>query len=123
MRSALGAGKGRLFRQVLTETVTLALTGSFFGAVLAIGIVRVLKAIGGRAVPRADAISEGWPVIAFGVLAALIASLIAGLLPSVRASLPDRMQGLKGPRSSASRAERRLLGAVATLQIVLTVAL
>jgi putative ABC transport system permease protein len=123
MRSALGAGTARLFRQVLTETVVLALVGSLLGAALATGIVRVLKAIGGHAVPRADAVSVGWPVLAFGVLAALIAAIIAGLLPAVRASLPDRTHGLKGTRSSASRAERRLLGSVATLQIVLTVAL
>jgi putative ABC transport system permease protein len=123
MRSALGAGKWRLFRQVLTETVVLALVGSLFGAALATGIVRVLKAIGGHAVPRADAVTIGWPVLAFGVLAAFIAAVIAGLLPAVRASLPDRTHGLKGTRTSASRAERRLLGAVATLQIVLTVAL
>src|SRR5689334_12688362 len=78
MRSALGAGKGRLFRQVLTETIVLALVGSVAGAVLATGIVRVLKAIGGQAVPRADAVTVGWPVLAFGVFAALIAALIAG---------------------------------------------
>jgi predicted permease len=65
----------------------------------------------------------GWPVLAFGVLAAMIAALVAGLLPAVRAALPDRTHGLKGTRTSASRAERRLLGGVATLQIVLTVAL
>ena len=45
------------------------------------------------------------------------------MLPAARASLPDRFQGLKGTRTTAGRSERRLLGAVATLQIVLTVAL
>ena len=66
MRSALGAGRGRLFRQVITESVVLSLVGAALGAVVAIGIVAVLKSIGGHAVPRADAVSVGWPVFAFG---------------------------------------------------------
>ena len=123
MRSALGAGRWRLFRQALTESLVLALAGAALGAGLATGIVRLLKAIAGQAVPRADAVHVGWPVFAFGFLAAMVAAGIAGVLPAARASLPDRFQGLKGTRTTAGRHERRLLGAVATLQIVLTVAL
>jgi putative ABC transport system permease protein len=123
MRSALGAGRWRLFRQALTESMVLAIVGAALGAGLAAGIVTLLKAIAGQAVPRADAVHVGWPVFAFGVLTALVAAGIAGLLPAVRASLPDRLQGLKGSRTTAGRGERRLLAGVATVQIVLTVAL
>jgi putative ABC transport system permease protein len=123
MRSALGAGRWRLLRQALTESLVLALAGGALGAGLAIGIITVLKAIAGQAVPRADAVHVGWPVFVFGLLAATIAAGVAGLLPAARASLPNRVQGLKGSRTTAGRSERRLLGAVATLQIVLTVAL
>jgi putative ABC transport system permease protein len=123
MRSALGAGRWRLLRQALTESLVLALAGGALGAGLAIGIITVLKAIAGQAVPRADAVHVGWPVFVFGLLAAMIAAGVAGLLPAARASLPNRVQGLKGSRTTAGRSERRLLGAVATLQIVLTVAL
>ena len=123
MRSALGAGRARLFRQALTESLFLAVLGSVLGAGLAIGFVSLLKAIAGQAVPRADAVQVGWPVFAFGFVAAVIAAGIAGVLPAARASMPDRLQGLKGGRTSAGLSERRLLGAVATLQIVLTVGL
>jgi putative ABC transport system permease protein len=123
MRSALGAGRWRLFRQALTESLVLAIAGATIGAGLAIGIVSVLKAIAGEAVPRADAVQIGWPVFAFGFVAAILAAGVAGLLPAARASLPDRFMGLKGTRTTAGRTERRLLGSVATLQIVLTVAL
>ena len=123
MRSALGAGRWRLFRQALTESLVLAIAGAALGAGLASGIVTLLKAIAGQAVPRADAVHVGWPVFAFGVLAAFVAAGTAGLLPAVRASLPDRLQGLKGSRTTAGRGERRLLAGVATVQIVLTVAL
>ena len=123
MRSALGAGRWRLFRQALTESLVLAIAGATLGAGLAIGIVSVLKLIAGAAVPRADAVQIGWPVFAFGFFAAILAAGVAGLLPAARASFPDRFMGLKGTRTTAGRSERRLLGSVATLQIVLTVAL
>ena len=123
MRSALGAGRWRLFRQTLTESLVLAIAGAALGAGLATGIVTLLKAIAGQAVPRADAVHIGWPVFAFGFFAAIVAAGVAGLLPAARASLPDRFQGFKGTRTTAGRHERRLLGAVSTLQIVLTVAL
>jgi putative ABC transport system permease protein len=74
MRSALGAGQWRLFRQVINESVALALVSGVMGAALAAGIIAVLKTIGGQAIPRSDAISVGWPVFAFGFIAALLAS-------------------------------------------------
>jgi putative ABC transport system permease protein len=123
MRSALGAGRWRLFRQVLMESVALALVSAVVGLAVAVGLVAVLKAIGGRAVPRLETVTVGWPVFLFGFVAALLAAVLAGLLPAVRASQPDQFQGLEGSRTSVGRRERRLLGAVTTLQIVLTVAL
>jgi putative ABC transport system permease protein len=122
-RSALGADRTRLFRQALTESLFLAAVGAIFGAALAGGIVTGLKAIAGQAVPRADLVRVGWPVLAFGTLAAFVAAGLAGLLPALRAARPDRRQGLKGSRTTAGRGERRLLKVVATVQIVLTVAL
>ncbi len=122
-RAAIGAGRGRLFRLVLIEALALAITAAVLGAGLAYGIVRVLQAIGGHAVPRADAVTVGWPVLLFGALAALAAGLVAGLLPAVRASWGDRFTLLKGSRTTAGRGERRLLAGVAALQIVLTVSL
>jgi putative ABC transport system permease protein len=122
-RSALGASRWRLFRQTLTESLCLAIAGATVGAGLAIGIIALLKAIAAHAVPRIDAVHVGWPVFAFGLAAAMLAAAVAGVLPAARASLPDRLQGLKGSRTTASVGERRMLGVVATLQIVLTVAL
>ena len=122
-RAAIGAGRGRLFRLVIVEAVTIALTASVIGAGLAYGIVGVLRAIGGRAVPRADAVEVGWPVILFGTAAAVVAGIVAGFLPALRVSWRDRFTLLKGTRTSVGRTERRLLAAVATTQVVLTVAL
>ncbi len=123
VRSALGAGRRRIFRQVLVESIVLSLVGGAFGMVLANGTVNVLKAIGGHAVPRSDSVQVGWPVFVFGFAAALTSAVIAGLLPALRASSQDPFQSLKGARASGGRAEHRLLGGVVTFQIALTFAL
>ena len=97
MRAALGAGRARLFRQVITESLVVALIGALAGAGLAVGSIAALKAIGGQAIPRADMVTVGWPVLAFGFLAAVVAAGIAGLLPAARASFTDRFRDVKGP--------------------------
>lgn len=125
VRSALGVGRVALFRQVSTESLLLALLGGALGLGLALGGVRLFKVIGGHAIPRLDAVSTGWPVLAFGLGSAVIAALLAGIFPALRASRLDPMQVLKsaGPKSSAGRGERRLLRGVTLAQTALTLAL
>ncbi|HET7218924.1 MAG TPA: ADOP family duplicated permease, partial [Vicinamibacterales bacterium] len=123
MRSALGAGRWRLFRSVVVESLTIAMAGAIVGAGFAATLVSLVKRIGGHAVPRLDAVTIGWPIIAAGFVAAVIAAALAGLLPALRVSATDRAHALDGVRSTVSRGERRLLAAVTTLQITLTVTL
>ncbi|HEX4807637.1 MAG TPA: ABC transporter permease [Bryobacteraceae bacterium] len=125
VRSALGVGRVALFRQVSTETLLLALVGGSFGIGLAFGIVKLFKLIGGHAIPRLDAVAMGWPVLGAGLGSAILAALLAGLFPALRASRMDPALVLKsgGPNSSAGRAERRLLRGVTTVQTALTLAL
>ena len=75
MRAALGASRVRLFRQVLTESAAIAMLGAVGGAAVAAGGIRLFKAIGGQAVPRAESVTVGWPIFAFGLGAALLAAL------------------------------------------------
>lgn len=125
VRTALGAARAALFRQVSTESLLLALLAGVLGVGFALGIVKVFKLIGGPAIPRLDAVTTGWPLLAFGLGAAILAALLAGLFPAFRASRQDPIHVLKnaGPRSSAGRAERRLLAGVTMLQTALTLAL
>jgi putative ABC transport system permease protein len=125
VRSALGVGRVALFRQVSTESLLLALIGGALGVGLAFGVVRLFKLIGGHAIPRLDAVTTGWPVLAWGLGSAVLAAVLAGLIPAVRASRLDPMQVLKsaGPKSSVGRGERRLLRAVTMIQTALTLAL
>jgi putative ABC transport system permease protein len=125
VRSALGVGRAALFRQASIESVSVALVGGTAGVGLALGIVKLFKAIGGHAIPRLDAVTTGWPFLMFGLGAAMLAALLAGVVPALRASRRDPIDALKsgGARSSAGRSERRTLQAVTMVQTALTLAL
>ena len=125
VRRALGMGRSAFLRQIVTESLLLACLGGVLGAGLAFGVVKLFKAIGGHAIPRLDAVTPGWPVLLWGLGMAIVATLIAGLLPALRISALDPMQVLKsaGPKSSAGRGERRLLRGVTVAQTALTLAL
>lgn len=122
MRSALGAPRWRLIRQVLAESLMLAVASAVAGAALAWAIIETLEAIAGHAIPRLDAVGIGMPLVSFAITATVVAALASGVLPALRTS-PSRQVPLSGARGSVGRAERRWLGAVATVQVVLTVAL
>jgi putative ABC transport system permease protein len=125
VRCALGAQRGQLFRQVLVESLMLAFLGGALGVVLAVAIVKVLKAIGGFAIPRLDSVTVGGPVLVCCFISAIVAAVLAALLPALHASRLDPAQAAKGsgPTGSASRNERRFLHGVAMLQTALTLAL
>jgi putative ABC transport system permease protein len=125
VRSALGIGRVALFRQVSTEGLLLALLGGALGVGLAFGAVALFKSIGGHAIPRLDAVTTGWPVLACGLGSAVLAAVLAGLFPALRASRLDPIHVLKsaGPKGSAGHGERRLLRAVTMVQTALTLAL
>jgi putative ABC transport system permease protein len=125
VRVALGVSRLALFRQAVVESVMLALVGGGAGIALAFAIVRMFQAVGGHAIPRLDAVRTGWPLLVGGLGAALTASVLAGIVPALRASGLDPIQALKGTggRSSVSRDDRRLLRAVTTVQTALTLAL
>ncbi len=125
VRSAMGMGRTALLRQVSTESLLLALLGGVFGVGLAFGVVRLFKLIAGHAIPRLDSVTAGWAVLAWGLGAAVIASMFAGVFPALRAFRLDPMEVLKnaGPKGTAGLGERRLLRGVTLVQTALTLAL
>src|SRR5262245_27088586 len=125
IRTALGVRRLALFRQVSIESLLIALLGSALGAVLGFGIIKVFKLISGPAIPRLDAVTAVWPVLASGLGLAIVGAMVAGFLPAFRASRLDAMQVIKsaGPKTSAGRSDRRLLRAVTMGQTALTLAL
>jgi putative ABC transport system permease protein len=125
VRSAMGMGRFALLRQVSTESLLLALLGGAFGVGLAFGVVKLFKMIAGHAIPRLDNVTAGWAVLAWGLGAAVVASMLAGVFPALRAFRLDPMEVLKnaGPKGTAGLGERRLLRGVTMAQTALTLAL
>jgi putative ABC transport system permease protein len=125
VRSAMGMGRVALLRQVSIESLLLALLGGVFGVGLATGIVKVFKLIAGHAIPRLDNVTAGWAVLAWGLVAAVLASILAAVFPALRAFRLDPMEVLKdaGPKGTAGLGERRLLRGVTITQTALTLAL
>jgi putative ABC transport system permease protein len=121
----MGMGRIALLRQVLTESLLLALLGGAFGVGLAFCVVKLFKLIAGHAIPRLDNVTAGWAMLAWGLGAAVVASVLAGVFPALRAYRLDPMEVLKnaGPKGTAGLGERRLLRGVTMVQTALTLAL
>jgi predicted permease len=101
VRAALGAGRGRLVRQLLVESSALGILGGTGGLLLAAWLIRVFRSLGG-APPRQGAFEIDAPVIVFTLVLAVATPLLFGLLPSLQASRADLRDALAaGGRSSA----------------------
>ena len=117
VRTALGASRGRLLRQLLTESVLLSLVSGAAGLLLGAWGTRVLMGLAGRAVPRAQEVSLDARVVGFTALIALGTGLLFGLVPALQASHADVAASLReGGRGggAGARANRFRSGLVVT---------
>ena len=112
VRAALGAGRGRLVRQMLAESLLISLLGGALGALLAIVGVRVLVSFLPPGFPRTAAIHVNGLVFALTALVAVATGFFFGLVPAVQASRTDPHQGLhEGGRGSSGSARQTRLRA------------
>lgn len=125
IRTALGAGRKRLIRQLLTESVLLGMIGGAVGLVLAYVGTEFLISHLPASMPRTAEIGIDARVLGFTMGLALLTGLVFGLLPALRASDFDEQGTLKGGgRSSNTGAEHhRLSGALVVAEIALAVVL
>lgn len=125
MRAALGAGRTRLIRQVLTESLLLSFLSGALGMVVAEIGVRALVVLSPAGLPRLDAIRLDGAVFAFGIGITTLAGLLAGLIPALHASRGDLNIALKqGSRTTAGGHQftrRVLVVAEVALALVLLV--
>ena len=124
VRSALGAGRGRIVRQLVTESMVLALLGGALGVLLAYVGVRALGALGAAELPRAPEIRMDGTVLLFALGLSTVSGLLFGLLPALRATSRN-LQGVlrAGARGSVGGAGQRLRSALVVAEVALAVVL
>jgi predicted permease len=124
VRAALGAGRGRIARQLLTESLTLALLGGVLGLGIAYAGVRGLASLGASELPRASAIGIDPMVLGFTFAIAIAAGLLFGAMPALRAANPDLQGTLRaGARGTVGGRGQRLRGALVVAEVALAVVL
>ncbi len=110
VRSALGAARARIVRQLLTESLVIAFAGAALGTMLAVGGVRALVAFLPAGFPRAAEIRLDPWVFLFTLLVTVVTGLLFGLVPALTASRTDLQQSLRegGRNASGSSRQSRL---------------
>jgi predicted permease len=123
VRAALGAGRGRIVRQLLTESLLLSLIGAALGVALTILAVPVLRDVGGTAIPRLDELAVDLRVVSFGVAASLVTGILFGIAPALQASRTDLNDLLRsgGRVAAAGRLRSVLIVTSVAMALVLLV--
>jgi predicted permease len=119
VRAALGAGRARLLRQMLTESVLISLIGGIAGLLLAVWLTTVLSHAALANVPRLDEVSVDRWVLGFTLIVSILTGIFFGIFPALQASRVDVQEALKeGTRtSSAGGGRRRLRDALVAAEI------
>ena len=123
IRASLGAGKGRILRQLLTEASLLALLGAVLGLVLTYWALPLLVALNPAALPRLDEVSVDRMVLLFTLLVSLAAGLLAGLAPALQISQANLVSTLREGRGSTRSGLQRLRDALVIGELALAVTL
>ncbi|HYB94619.1 MAG TPA: ABC transporter permease [Vicinamibacterales bacterium] len=125
VRAALGAGRARLIRQLITESLLLGTIGGVIGLALAYWSTQALVAARPADLPRLDAIGVDGTVIVFTLAAALGTGLVFGLVPAMQATNADLLRGLQesGRSGGGGRRMHRMRSALVVAELALAVVL
>jgi predicted permease len=108
VRMALGASRGRLIAQCLTESSVLALAGGTLGVALAAAGIRPFAAFWPGGLPRAQEVQLDWRVLLFALAVSLVSGLLFGLAPALRAPVRELEQTLRAGARTVAGSTRRL---------------
>ena len=120
VRTALGAGRGRLMQQLLTESLVLAAAGGAFGLLVANWALDLLVSLAPENLPRLDEVTLDWRVALFTFAATIVVGVLFGLTPALQASRPQLNADLKdGGRTGTARSGARNVMVVAQVALAL----
>ena len=119
VRAALGAGRGRVIRQLLTESLILAILGGAAGVVLAEYVLRAVLPLGGESIPRLAQTQIDGSVVAFSFMLALLTSIGFGIVPALQAAKIDLTSSLKGQGRGGAKQHERIRSALVIAQVTL----
>jgi putative ABC transport system permease protein len=122
LRLSLGAGRGRLARQLLTESVLLAVTGGAAGLALAWGAIQLVRAWNPGNLPLIDFVRLDWSALGFMALVSMLAGILFGLAPALESTRADLSSTIKegGRTGGASRARGRARMALVVSEIAVS---
>ncbi|HEX5234214.1 MAG TPA: ABC transporter permease [Silvibacterium sp.] len=125
LRAALGAGRARVLRQLLTESLLLAAMGGTVGVAIAIAGVWLVRAFGPSSIPRLQEVAPDLRVLAFTASIILLTGIACGLMPALSAARVNLLQSLRegGQRVGTGPSGPRLRSALVVSQIALAFAL
>ena len=129
IRSSLGAGRGRLVRQLLTESFILAIVAAVLGSVLGVVAMRALLTVNTANLPRVglegSLVSVDWRILLFTIAAALVTAVLFGLFPALQISRTDLNASLKegGSRTGSGFGQNKARTALAISEIAIAVVL
>jgi putative ABC transport system permease protein len=123
LRAALGATRGRLVRQWLTESLALAFLGGLGGLLLARWGVVILRALAPDSLPRVDEIAVDGRVLVFTIVVSAVTGILFGLLPALRASRSELVTSLKQGERGTSGGRQRWHDALVVAEFALAVIL
>lgn len=115
-RMALGAGAGRIVRQLLTEALVLCAAGTILGAVLAVTGLKTLVAVGRYELPRLQNIPVDPMLLAMALIVTVVTSIVVGLAPALHLSATD-VRGLLNDGGRAAKGGHRLGGTLRALMV------
>ncbi|MEP7272375.1 MAG: ABC transporter permease [Acidobacteriota bacterium] len=124
VRLALGAQRGRIVRQLLTESLVLSTVGGALGLTLAVWLSGAIRVFAAGQLPRAESIALDGRVLVFTMLVSMLTGFIFGLAPSLQAARADLNPALKdGSRSATGALGQRLRGALVVVEIAMALVL
>src|SRR5262245_36600496 len=125
VRAALGGGRFRLARQLLTESFILALGGGVGGVVLSHWLIKLLVTVAPADIPRVEEVSLNGAALLFSLAVTLLTAILCGLVPALAAARHDLNRELSegGGRMSGERSGARVRGALVIAQVAVTVVL